>query len=97
MSAGATKWVWENSRASNGSLIVLLAIADECGKEGTTEMKVAELEAKSRLSERALRMAVRDLEALGKICLSPQKNRRSSQLRQNLPHPKSRTFLILIL
>ena len=67
MSAGATKWVWSNSRASNGSLIVMLAIADECGEGEFTEMSIAELTKKTRLSDRAVRMAVKDLEALGEL------------------------------
>jgi hypothetical protein len=67
MATGATKWAWENSRASNGSLIVLLAIADECGKERTAEMTTAELARKSRLSERGVQNAVRELAALGEL------------------------------
>ena len=69
MSAGVTKWIWENSRASNGSLIVLLAIADECGEGEFTEMKIADLASKCRLSDRAVRMAVKDLEALGELAV----------------------------
>jgi hypothetical protein len=67
MTTGATKWIWENSRASNGSLIVLLAIAHECGKEEFTEMTTAELAKKSRLSERGVQVAVRDLVALREL------------------------------
>lgn len=66
MSEGATKWIWENSRASNGSLIVLLAIAYE-GEGATVEMTTAELARKSRLSERAVQNAVSDLTALGEL------------------------------
>lgn len=69
MAAGAARWIWENSRASNGSLIVLLAIADECGEGEFTEMKIADLAAKCRLSDRAARMAVKDLLALGELSL----------------------------
>jgi hypothetical protein len=29
MAGSATEWAWQQSRAKNGSLIVLLAIADE--------------------------------------------------------------------
>lgn len=67
MSVGATKLVWSNSSASNGSLLVLLAIADECGEGEFTEMKIADLALKCRLSDRAVRMAVKDLEALGEL------------------------------
>jgi hypothetical protein len=71
MSTGATKWIWENSRASNGSLIVLLAIAHECGEGEFTEMSVAELTRRTRLSDRAVRMAVKDLAALGELSVTP--------------------------
>jgi len=67
MTTGATKWIWENSRASNGSLLVLLAIADECGEGDFAEMKIADLASKCRLSDRAVRMAVKDLEGLGEL------------------------------
>ena len=67
MTTGATKWAWENSRASNGSLIVLLAIADECGEGEFTEMSVADLMRKCRLSDKGVRRAVKDLEALGEL------------------------------
>ncbi len=79
MAAGATKWAWENSRASNGSLIVLLAIADECGEGEFTEMSVAELARKARLSERGIQAAVRELVALGElsITLRPGRGRRN--------------------
>ena len=63
----ATEWAWANSRASNGSLIVLLAIADATDKEGKAEMSVAELARKARLSDRAVQLAARDLVALGEL------------------------------
>jgi hypothetical protein len=89
MSTGATKWVWSNSRASNGSLIVLLAIADECGEGEFTEMSVADLMAKCRLSDRAVRMAVKDLEALGELAVESRRGGLSRYApRQILPdHP----------
>lgn len=67
MAAGAAKWIWENSRASNGSLLVLLAIADECGEEESTEMSIAGLMRKTRLSDKGVRRAVKDLETLGEL------------------------------
>lgn len=97
MTAGATKWVWANSRASNGSLIVLLAIADECGEEESTEMKIADLAIKARLSDRAVRMAVKDLERLGELSVEggrgavgryvvgPASAKSADVHRQNLP------------
>lgn len=67
MTTGATKWAWQNSRASNGSLIVLLAIADECGEGEFTEMKIADLARKCRLSDKGTRLAVKDLVSLGEL------------------------------
>ena len=67
MAEGAAKWIWENSRASNGSLIVLLAIADECAEGEFTEMSVAQLMKKCRLSDKGVRRAVEHLEALGEL------------------------------
>ena len=67
MAQGAARWIWENSRASNGSLIVLLAIADEIGEGESTEMKIADLAVKCRLSDKGTRNAVRDLMALGEL------------------------------
>src|ERR1700733_3465789 len=89
MSTGATKWIWEKSRASNGSLIVLLAIANECGEGEFTEMSITELTRKCRLSDRAVRMAVKDLEALGELSVEPHRGGLSRYApRQNLPdHP----------
>lgn len=88
MAAGAAKRIWENSRASNGSLIVLLAIADECGKEESTEMSVAQLARKCRLSDRAVRMAVKDLEGLGELSVEPARGTVSRYApRQILPDP----------
>lgn len=89
MSSGATERVWANSRASNGSLIVLLAIADECGEGEFTEMSVAQLAQKCRLSDRGVRMAVKDLAALGELSVEPAKGTVSRYApRQILPdHP----------
>jgi hypothetical protein len=72
MAVGAAKWIWENSRASNGSLIVLLAIADECGEGEFTEMSVAQLMVKCRLSDKGVRRSVEALEALGELSVEPR-------------------------
>jgi hypothetical protein len=60
-------WVWKHSRAVNGSLIVLLAIAHEANRDGITEMSALELSRKTRLSERSVRTAVRDLVKLREL------------------------------
>ena len=67
MASSATEWAWANTRASNGSLIVLLAIADQCGDNREVVMTVAQLAAKARLSERAVQDATRDLARLGEL------------------------------
>lgn len=89
MAAGGANWVWQNSRASNGSLLVLLAIVDECGKGEFTEMRIADLALKCRLSDRAVRTALKDLEALGELAVTPAKGTISRyEPRQILPdHP----------
>lgn len=73
MTAAAANWVWSNSRAKNGSLIVLLAIADEADKDGMTEMSVTDLARKARLSDRGVRGAVKDLERLGELSVTPRR------------------------
>jgi hypothetical protein len=65
-----TDWVWKHSRAVNGSLIVLLAIAHEANRDGITEMSVKELAGKARLSERAVQNAVSDLVTRGELAAS---------------------------
>jgi hypothetical protein len=72
MASGATKWVWEHSRATNGSLIVLLAIARECGEGEFTEMSIAQLSQKARLSDKGVRNAVKDLQGLGELSVTPR-------------------------
>jgi hypothetical protein len=56
-----TDWVWKHSRAVNGSLIVLLAIAHEANRDGEVEMGASELASKCRLGERTVQTAVREL------------------------------------
>lgn len=70
MAEGATKFAWQNSRAKNGSLLVLLAIADECGEGEFTEMKISDLALKTRLSDKAVRDAVKNLAALGELSVA---------------------------
>lgn len=99
MAAGAARWVWANSRAANGALLVLLAIADEADKDGTVEMSVTELARKTRLSDKGTRNAVRDLERLGELSVTLHRGAVSRYAlhrtpaestgppRQNLPDP----------
>ena len=67
MAANVIDWVWGHSRAVNGSLIVLLAIAHEADCDGEAEMSVAELAAKCRLGERTVQTAVKELAAAGEL------------------------------
>jgi len=60
-------WVWKHSRAVNGSLIVLLAIAHEANRDGETEMSALELASKCRLGERSVYRAVRELAGSGEL------------------------------
>lgn len=99
MAADAARWVWKHSRAANGSLIVLLAIADECGNGREVEMSVTAIARKSRLSDRAVRTAIKDLERLGELSVAPHRGGvsryalaatpaiSSGPPRQNLPDP----------
>ncbi len=61
MAQNAVDWVWKHSRAVNGSLIVLLAIAHEANRDGITAMSVLELSQKTRLSERSVQNATAEL------------------------------------
>ena len=67
MAQNVIDWVWKHSRAVNGSLIVLLAIAHEANRDGEIEMSVSELAAKCRLGERAVQVALRKLAVAGEL------------------------------
>ena len=60
-------WVWNNSKARNGSRLVLLAIADYSSGGGWAWPSIETLASKSRLSERAVHYAIRDLQDLGEL------------------------------
>ena len=75
MAAGAAEWVWANSRAANGSLLVLMAIAFEADEKGECVMSIAELAIRSRLSARSVPIAVADLVRLGEITVRPKAGR----------------------
>lgn len=67
MGAGAASQAWMNSRATNGPLLVLMAIAFEADEKGECVMSVAELARKARLSDRAVQNATPALVALGEL------------------------------
>jgi hypothetical protein len=61
-------WVWEHSQARHGALIVLLKIADGMRTEaGWYWPSVKELCEKTKLTERAVRTAIGELEILGEL------------------------------
>ena len=70
MATGAAKSAWENSRAQNGSLLVVMALAFEVESGGNCIMTVAELAGKARLSERAVQSATADLIRLGELTVT---------------------------
>lgn len=73
MSIKVMEWVWNNSSARDGQLLVLLAIADNANHEGDNAFpSIAELSRKSRLSQRGVRYALRGLEEAGSILTKPQ-------------------------
>lgn len=68
MSIKVSSFVWDNSQASEGALLVLLAIADFAHDDGTGAWPtVATLGRKARLSERGVQYAIRRLEELGEL------------------------------
>lgn len=90
--------VWKHSKASEGSLLVLLAIADHAGDDGKAWPGLQLLARKSRLSERDTRYCLRKLEKLGELRVTRQKKENGSwgsnlyeilltPLGQILPHP----------
>jgi hypothetical protein len=85
MAAGAADWVWANSRAANGPLIVLLAIADELDAKEECVMSYAELARKTRLSDRAVRNGVAELERLGELETAARGNGRGHRAAYRLP------------
>lgn len=73
MSIKVMEWVWNNSSARDGQLLVLLAIADNANHEGRNAFpSIAELCRKSRLSQRGVRYALRGLEEAGCVVTTPQ-------------------------
>jgi hypothetical protein len=63
-------WVWDHSRSRHGARLVLLAIAD-CVKTdgGWAWPSSKELQRKTNLTERAVRMAVAELTELGELAV----------------------------
>lgn len=68
MSIKVIQWVWDCSQSKNAERLVLLAIADNAADDGSHAYpSLAELQRKANLSERAVRDALRRLEAAGEL------------------------------
>lgn len=61
--------VWKHSQADHGALLVLLAIADFADANGEAFPSIATLASKSRLSERKVQLALKELETLGELSI----------------------------
>jgi hypothetical protein len=70
MSVQASTWVWDHSRATGNTLLVLLAIADHASKDGRDawpgQQRIA---AKWRLSVRTVRRCIEELVELEELVL----------------------------
>lgn len=69
MSVAVMQWVWQHSGSQNAARLVLLAIADCCNSDDGTGAwpSNAELASKTRLSSRAVQVAVKTLENDGEL------------------------------
>ena len=68
MATSVTTWVWEHSGSRHGARLVLLRIADGMrARDGWTWPSVETLHRKTKLTERAVRAAISDLEILGEL------------------------------
>lgn len=68
MSIKVIQWVWDCSESKNAERLVLLAIADNAADDGSHAYpSLTELQRKANLSERAVRDALRRLEARGEL------------------------------
>jgi hypothetical protein len=67
MSIKVLGMVWKCSRAKCGDLLVALAIADFADDEGNAYPSIATLSKKSRLSDRQVKRAIKNLEILGEL------------------------------
>ena len=82
MSIAVMTRVWSLSKATEGSLLVLLAIADFADDEGRAWPSVGALGKKARLSERQTRYVLRKLETSGEIKTLPSKGPHGCHLFQ---------------
>lgn len=69
MAIAVMNWIWQHSRAKNGTRLVLLAIADCCNSDDGTGAwpTIPELMAKTNLSERGVQLGLKEAESLGEL------------------------------
>jgi hypothetical protein len=67
MSVRVTSWVWENTKAEGAELLVLLALAEHAGNDGSCYPSMRRIAERARLSLRGAQTAMRALEAKGAI------------------------------
>lgn len=72
MSVQASAWVWNNSRAEGGTLLVALALANRADEEGVCWPGVKRLSEWTRMSERSVQRHLRTLEELGELEVTPR-------------------------
>jgi hypothetical protein len=80
MSISVMSKVWSSSKASHGSLLVLLAIADFANDEGEAYPSIATLQRKARLSERAAQNAIKELQEIGELSIRAGQGRNGTNL-----------------
>lgn len=67
-------WVWDHSYSVGSARLVLLAIADSADHDGSNAWpSIATLTKKTRLGERTVRDAIRQLESIGELRTEFQK------------------------
>jgi hypothetical protein len=80
MSIAIMDRVWRCSKAKQGNLLVLLAIADFADDEGEAWPSIPTLAKKSRLKERQTQYAIRSLIRLGELKIFKNKGPRGCHL-----------------
>ena len=80
MSIAVMDRVWRHSKARQGDLLVMLAIADFANDDGEAWPSVGTLAKKSRLSEREIQYALRRMEQSGELGTLPNKGPRGCNL-----------------
>jgi hypothetical protein len=67
--------VWEHSRQSGSSLVVLLAVADHCDPRGEWTVDQTTLQRCTRLTDRRVRQILAELVAAGELAVVSQRGR----------------------